>query len=376
MTADYQTDDKKFWKVGRGPGGRAEQPLIVLHCRSGTSSGPVPRMIFLVTLALLAGLAPALRAQDLLRLAEGQLAIGLAVDARLLVERALETEQDPPSRQRALYYQALLTFDADSARDRLARVASSGGAAGWGEAAAALERLGDLYFSRAAYGEAAGRWLLAAESCRAAADCQRLLVKTARAQLRAGLRQDALSSLRRAAELGESPSLGMVHYWRAVAREAVGDLEGAGRDYLVAYQRPGDPCQLAALHRLAAIWGRGDSRNAIEWRERWSKTRPGTVFAGVELPTEKARPATGAAGRPSAAVEGFPALQLGAFSRRASAEKLQRRAKQLGLTAEILPPGPDGLLRVQIRNIKSQKQLDQVAAVLNQHRIEYRRISP
>ena len=109
---------------------------------------------FLIILVMLFAAAAPLLSQDMLNVARTQMAAGLTADARLLVEGCLA--RDETDRNRALYYRAILTPLADSARAALLKTAERGERSP--ESLGALERLGDLDYVCGKYSEAAERF--------------------------------------------------------------------------------------------------------------------------------------------------------------------------------------------------------------------------
>ncbi|HUU29614.1 MAG TPA: SPOR domain-containing protein [archaeon] len=299
--------------------------------------------------------------QDMLEVVKTQMALGLTSDARVLVESALESAAPGGTGEKALFYQAVLTAGGDSAFQRLQKVAGSGQLEGWAVTGDALERLGDLAFAKSGYPDAVKYWQLAGQGEKDLETGQRLLVKTARAELRNNKPQAALSALRKALELGQSPQTGMIRYWRGVAKQAAGDQEGAVNEYMVTYNRAGDPYQFTALYRLAEIYGQGGSGTAGEWRKRWQDTSSKTVF-DTRILTPREGPSY--------------SIQLGAFSTSERAKAFAEKAGKLGLEPVVLPAGADGLYRVRIQGLVSRKELDRVVSILKKNRLEYRIISP
>jgi hypothetical protein len=320
-------------------------------------------MAFPAALALLCAAAFPLGAQGLLEVAEKQMAAGLTPDARVLVESCLSASR-PAERDKALYYQAILTTGPDSALTLLVQVAGRGDR----DRATldALERLGDLAYARGQYREAIERWLSAADRAPGPGDGRRCLVKIARARLRLKQPGEALTVLRQARTLGDGPEAGRVRFYTGVARQMAGDTNGAAEEFLAVYQGGAGPCQIAALARLTAIYGTGDSRTARQWRKRLAESAGGTVFDPGPAPQSAARPAE----------KQTYGLQLGAFSDRKVADKLVRRVRSLGLAPLVLPPGRDRLIRVRIAGISTKAELDRVSALLRKHRISFRLLDP
>ncbi|MBN2289349.1 MAG: SPOR domain-containing protein [Candidatus Glassbacteria bacterium] len=326
-------------------------------------AGGIP-VCLIAAAAFLGAAALRLEAQDMLEVARGQMAAGHAADARVLVENALRAASSPEQRNRALLYRACLETDGDSAFSRLELVC--GMAAGQAEAVIAGERLGDLAFSRGDYTRARESWLLAAEAAGSPENRQSALAKAARAELRMKYPRQAVGTLERALAMGQSASSGMLHYYCGEALQAAGDRDKAAQHYLVAYQSPGDPYQLAALYRLVEFYGQGGGKAARQWRDRLAQSAAGSVFG----------PAAGTAVSPPQAAPGGYSIQLGAFSSLARAEAHAAGLRKQGFDPAVLPAGADKLYRVRIVGLKSRREADRLIEKLKKKGISYQLISP
>jgi tetratricopeptide (TPR) repeat protein len=317
-------------------------------------------------------------AQDMLRVAESQMAAGLASDARVIVEDILASGAEPSLREKALFYQAALTGRGDSAFRRLEMLAGRVEPFSRNVASEALERLGDFAYFRGDYLGAGKYWIQAEKSGKEVETRQRLLVKKARADLRLANHTEALAALGKALELGESPQTGMIRFWRGIAFQAVNDTKGAAADYMAVYNRPVDPYQYAALYYLTAIYGQGSSRTAIDWRKRWNQTARQTIFEAGEIRKAQVKnPAVYKEKTQSLNVKRSSfSIQLGAFSTTGRARELADRVHRLGLDPVVLPRSVDNLYRVQIQGLVDRKEVDRVASVLRKNRIECQIISP
>jgi tetratricopeptide (TPR) repeat protein len=314
-------------------------------------------------------------AQDMLRVAESQMAAGLASDARIIVEDILASGAEPSLREKALLYQAALTGRGDSAFRRLEMLA---GSVGRNVAFEAFERLGDFAYFRGDYLEAGKYWIQAEKNGKEVETRQRLLVKKARADLRLAKHAEALAALGKALELGESPQTGMIRFWRGIAFQAVNDTKGAAADYMAVYNRPGDPYQYAVLYYLTAIYGQGSSRTAVDWRKRWNQTARQTIFEAGEIRKAQVKNPAGYKEKTQSlnVKKTSFSIQLGAFSTTGRARELADRVHRLGLDPVVLPRSAGNLYRVQIQGLADRKEVDRVVSVLRKNRVEYQIISP
>ncbi len=298
------------------------------------------------------------QAQGMLEVAEKQMAAGLGSDARTLVEAAL-TYSVAGEKDRALYLRAVLTARGDSAAEALEEFTKS--SLSDNLKAQGLERLGDLAYSQGKYTDATAHWQQAYETGSGNQFRQRMLSKMSRANLRMSRPHGALSSLRQARQLGETSQAGMVYYWCGMAKQLTGDRDGAAREFMASYKRPGHRYSLCSLYRLNEIYGQGESKNAGEWRNRWRESSQGTVFGTKHL---------------SSSLGSGYIIQLGAFSTAERARLLAQKARRLGLDAIVRSPAADGLYRVRIEGIPSRKKMDRIISVLKKNRIEYHIIAP
>jgi tetratricopeptide (TPR) repeat protein len=306
-----------------------------------------------------------LAAQDMLDVARSQMAAGRTADARTLVSSAVQSAGSPTRRNRALLYKAFLETDQDSALVSLELI--SGLAAGKNEGIKAFDRLGDLAFARGDYREARKNWLQVAESTGRLEPRQSALAKAARAELRMKNPRQAIEILERALSLGKSPAEGMLYYYYGSALQALRNEKEAVGKYLAAYSLAGDSYQLAALSGLTAIYGRGKSSQAAQWRNRLAQSAGGSVFDPFEV--------SAAAGIPVAA-SGTYSIQLGAFSARARAESHAASLKAQGFLPVVLPAGRDGLFRVRIAGLPSRKDAEKIIKKLKRNKITCHLISP
>ncbi len=337
-----------------------------------------------VFFALLAAFVPPrpAAAQDMLEVARTQMAAGMTVDARVIVESSLNVGAD---RERAQFYRAILTAPADSALGRLLELAGQGGKGVVTQEA--LERLGDLAYMRGQYSEAAARYQSAADRAADPEASRRAMTKRARAELHQGQAKSAARTLRQAAALGEETNRGMLRFSLGCAKEQDGDTNGAAEDYLALYLDSHSPYQLAALTRLTRIYGSGTSERAAQWRTRQSEACDGTVFDPAWVRPETsgsaksgAQPTKTEAVQPAqtpASGSGGWSLQLGAFSGAARANTLAEEIRRrTGLSPVVMQVTGSRLYRVRLTGFASKADLQAAEATLKKQRIKYQVIEP
>ncbi|MEA2063643.1 MAG: SPOR domain-containing protein [Gemmatimonadota bacterium] len=322
-------------------------------------------ILVLLTVGVLIGNTPPVAAQDMLEVVRSQMAAGHTADARVLVASCVESAPGPGERKRALLYQAYLESGGDSARTLLSGL--RGLAAGSSEEALALDRLGDLAFCSGGYEQALATWLRAAEAAGNTPEKQLALVKAARAQTRLKRPRDAIKILEKALSMGGGRYEGMLHYYSGTAHEAAGDAKAAANHYLAAYQKHGDPSyQVAALVRLEAVYGRGGSSQAAQWRARLSQSADGTVFDPAAVA--------------GASIKAFSArawsIQLGAFKDFDGARKFAADIRSQGFEPVELRPGSDGLYRVRLAGFESRRKAGRVMKELKKKGISHDLVPP
>ena len=164
----------------------------------------------------------------------------------------------------------------------------------------------------------------------------------------------------------------MVRYHLALARERSGDNNGAAEDYLKLYLDDQSPYQLASLSRLAGIYGAGETKTAVQWRDRLAGSASGTVFD-----PSRVLPESSPAKTETPAPSGAWIIQLGAFSQRDRAESLAADVRnRTGLQAVVLAPSGDNLYRVRIIGLASQQEVSRAESILKKNHIKHTVIKP
>ena len=301
-------------------------------------------LLFVAILAVVAYATP----DGMLEIIRSQMASGHTEDARTLTESAISQAGDPASRNRAILARAELTVEPDEAVRDLELVSNlaGDGAESW----EADLRLGDIEYLKGNSSKAESHWKKVAERASDKSFRQDAAGRIARSMIDRKDYNSALKILDSAISMGASDLSGMLLYYRGLALQAKGDNRTAALEFMKVYQMPGDSYQIAALNHLASIYGKGNSKEAKEWRARLSQTATGTVFAQTEISTS-----------PLPVSAGY-AVQLGAFSTRDRAEKLSREMRGKGYNAVVIPPSKDKLFRVRILGYASESKAKDAAA--------------
>lgn len=296
--------------------------------RRGPRPGPVLRRAALAAAAVLLAAAAPLEAQEAptptLPAVEAAADSGQLERARELLRR-WRSERAPRAEleelRRAEFLAARLAPDADSARRRYARLAvEAGGEIG----ARARLRLAQLHLAEGATDPALRQLELVRSDVPGDSLALESWLWTGRARLAEGDTASACEALRRAADAGS----GLRE--RAARATAACGLEPAGGRVEVA----------AGAEAPSGGEARGGDAGAA---------------AGDEPP-----PAD------TVAPAGGWSVQAGAFSDRASADRLRERLREAGHEARRLPPGDDGLHRVRVGRWPDRSSAEEAARSLRE----------